>query len=164
MAFTFVLKIGSIKGESVVGGAKEPPIDVLEWSFGLTQSASAHTAQGGSSGTADVRDLTIKKYLDAASPVLLQECFNGTNQAPATLTCYKSSGKELLPYWKMSMEGTVFISSVNTGQPEPNDRLSETVTLNFSKATFEYTSQTANQGKGLSTNGVMTIAEKVTVG
>jgi type VI protein secretion system component Hcp len=58
------------------------------------------------------------------------------------------------------MSGTVFISSVNTGHPEPNDRYTETVTLNFAKAKFEYTGQNPDQSKGASVSGEFDISKK----
>jgi type VI secretion system secreted protein Hcp len=61
---------------------------------------------------------------------------------------------------KMTMSGTVFVSSVNTGHPEPNDRYTETVTLNFAKVKFEYTQQNADQSKGASVNGEFDISKK----
>ncbi len=71
MAFKICLKIGDIKGQSATKGHTDE-IDVLSWNWGLTQSASAHVATGAGSGSADVRDLTIKKYIDSASPTLIQ--------------------------------------------------------------------------------------------
>ncbi len=159
MAVSICIKIGNIKGESVTKG-HDKEIDVLEWSWGLTQSASAHISTGAGSGSADVRDLTIKKYVDAATPVLLQECFYGHDHKTATLTVLKAGGKAAIEMVKMTMSGTVFISSVNTGHPEPNDRYTETVTLNFAKVKFEYTGQNADQSKGASVSGEFDIAKR----
>src|SRR5512140_273389 len=159
MAVSICIKLGDIKGESMVKG-HEKEIDVLEWSWGLTQSASAHVSTGAGTGSADVRDLTIKKYVDAASPVLLQECFYGHDKKEAVLTVMKAGGKTAIDMVKMTMSGTVFISSVNTGHPEPNDRYTETVTLNFAKVKFEYTGQNADQSKGATIAGEFDISKK----
>jgi type VI secretion system secreted protein Hcp len=159
MAVSICIKIGTIKGESQIKG-HETDIDVLEWSWGLTQSASAHVGPGAGSGSADVRDLTIKKYVDAATPTLIQECFFGSDHKTATLTVLKAGGKTAVEMVKMTMSGTVFISSVNTGHPEPNDRYTETVTLNFAKAKFEYTGQNPDQSKGASVSGEFDISKK----
>jgi len=43
-------------------------IQVLSWNWGLTQSASAHSGTGASTGVADVKDLTFTKYVDKATP------------------------------------------------------------------------------------------------
>jgi len=159
MAVSIVIKIGKIQGDSVVA-KHEKEIDVLEWSWGLTQSASAHIATGAGSGSADVRDLTITKYVDSSSPTLLQECFYGHDHKEAILTVLKAGGKTAIEMVKMTMSGTVFISSVNTGQPTPDDRYTESVTLNFAKVKFEYTGQNADQSKGASVAGEFDIAKR----
>jgi type VI secretion system secreted protein Hcp len=159
MAFSIVLKVGKIQGESLVT-KHEKEIDVLEWSWGLTQSASAHIGTGAGSGSADVRDLTITKYVDAASPTLIQECFFGHDHKEATLTVLKAGGKSAIEMVKMTMSGTVFVSSVNTGHPTPDDRYTETVTLNFAKVKFEYTGQNKDQSKGASVAGEFDISKK----
>jgi type VI secretion system secreted protein Hcp len=159
MAVSICIKIGTIKGESQIKG-HETEVDVLEWSWGLTQSASAHVGSGAGSGSADVRDLTIKKYVDAATPTLIQECFFGNDHKTATLTVLKAGGKSAIEMVKMTMSGTVFVSSVNTGHPEPNDRYTETVTLNFAKVKFEYTGQNPDQSKGASVSGEFDISKK----
>ena len=113
MAVDIVLSIKTIKGESakVADG-----IDVLEWSWGLTQSASSHISTGAGSGSADVRDLTIKKWVDAASPNLIYSCFQGNDIGETKLSVTKVGGKGgPIEMVKMTMYGTVFISSVNTG-------------------------------------------------
>lgn len=162
MAVSIVIKIGNIAGESQVGeGAKSShvgEIDVLNWNWGLTQSASSHVGSGAGSGTADVRDLTFTKYIDKASPILLQECFKGSDQKQAVLTCIKVGGKEPIEFIKITMSGTVFLSSVSNGDVLPNDRYTETVTLNFSKVKFEYTTQNADQTKGATIAGEFTIS------
>jgi len=159
MAVSIVIKIGSIKGESVVKG-HEGQIDVLEWNWGLTQSASAHVSTGAGSGSADVRDLTIKKFVDASSPTLLQEAFYGHDHKEAILTVKKVGGKTPIDMVKMTMSGTVFVSSINTGQPSADDRYTETVTLNFAKVKFEYTGQNPDQSKGASVSGEFDIAKR----
>jgi type VI secretion system secreted protein Hcp len=159
MAVSIVLKLGTINGESVCA-KHEKEIDVLEWSWGLTQSATAHTSTGAGAGSADVRDLTIKKYVDVATPTLIQECFFGSDHKTATLTILKAGGKTPVEMLKLSMSGTVFISSVNTGHPTPNDRYTETVTLNFAKVKIEYSGQNADQSKGAAVSGEFDISKR----
>jgi type VI secretion system secreted protein Hcp len=158
---SMVLKLGSkqIYGESECEKHKKE-IDVLEWSWGLTQSASGHHGKGAGSGSADVRDLTIKKFVDASSPILIQECFKGSNHGEAILTVLKAGGAAPVEMVKMTMTGTVFISSVSTGHPTPDDRYTETVTLNFSKVKFEYTPQGEDQAKGAAIAGEFDIAAR----
>ena len=149
MAINVTISIGTIKGESAVNTGE---IDVLAWSWGLTQSASSHIATGGTSGSADVRDLTITKYVDLASPNLISDCFYGVNEVLAVMKVMKAAGDSKSPSYpfitmtmgdpgKSADKGCVIVSSVTTGQDGGNDRFIETVTLNFSKVTFSYNPQ-----------------------
>jgi type VI secretion system secreted protein Hcp len=167
MGVNIVLKLGDpmVKGESGVKG-HETEIDVLTWSWGLTQSASAHIATGAGTGSADVSDLTITKYIDSASPTLHQECFLGSDFKTATLTCIKVGGKAgPVEFIKIVMSGTVFISSVKPGDREvvdgkATDRFTETMTLNFAKVKIEYTGQKEDQSKGATVSGELNIAAR----
>jgi len=159
MALSSCIKIGKITGESTIKN-HAGEIDVLSWNWGLSQSASAHSGSGGGSGSADVKDLTFTKYVDSASPALLQQCFKGSNQGETVLTVLKASGQDALAFVRITMEGTVIISSVNVGDPLPNDRYSETVSLNFSRVKFEYTLQTGINTTGATSTGEFTISQQ----
>jgi type VI secretion system secreted protein Hcp len=148
MACSITIQIGDIKGESAgVGPGKDPKphageIDVLSWQWGISQPGSAHSGPGAGVGKADVKDLTFTKYVDKATPNLLFYCFKGTAFKEAVLTVTKVTGDDkALEFVVIKLTGTVFIASVSAGDPLPNDRYSETVTLNFNKATFQYTGQ-----------------------
>jgi type VI secretion system secreted protein Hcp len=150
MAFSICIKIGdknTIAGEFAgVGPAAKKPhageIEVLAWNWGISQPASGHSGPGASTGAADVKDLAFTKYVDKATPNLLYYCFKGTAFDKAVLTVTKVSGDDApLEFLVITLSGTVFISSVRTGDPLPNDRYGETVTLNFNKANIKYTPQ-----------------------
>jgi type VI secretion system secreted protein Hcp len=167
MALSMVIKIGSIQGESKVGEKSSSKaakhvneIDVLSWNWGLTQSASSHKGSGAGSGTADVRDLTFTKSMDSATPTLIYECFKGNDQATAVLTCLKVGGADPVEFMKITMSGTVFISSVSTGDVGPNDTMTETVSLNFSHVLVEYTSQGGNNIKGATNSKELDISSQ----
>jgi type VI secretion system secreted protein Hcp len=153
MGVNIVLKIADVPGESAVKG-HVGEIDCLSWSWGMTQSASAHIATGAGTGSADVRDLTITKYVDSASPNLFARCFDGHNVGKTILTCIKVGGKGgPIDYVKITMDKNVIVSSVSSGDMEmrdgkPTDRFIETVTFNFAKVNFEYTGQKDDQSKG----------------
>jgi len=129
----------------------------------MTQSASAHISTGAGTGSADVKDLTITKYVDRASPKLLYDCFKGTSHKSAILAVLKVMGdpKKPLPMVKITMSDTVFISSVHTGDPGENDRYIETVTLNFATVNLEYTGQKKDNTPDSSVpSGTIEIAKK----
>ncbi|MGZ4959716.1 MAG: type VI secretion system tube protein Hcp, partial [Methylomonas sp.] len=63
MAVDMFLTIDKIKGESRYD--KHPnEIDVLAWSWGVSNSGSAHVGGGAGAGKAHVQDLSFTKYID----------------------------------------------------------------------------------------------------
>ena len=114
-------------------------IDVLAFSWGMTQSGSMHTGSGGGSGKVNVQDMSITKYLDKATTVLMQKCCSGKHFDRAILTCRKA-GDTPIEYMKVTME-PVMVSSVSEGGSGGEDRQTENITLNFAKVWVEYTPQ-----------------------
>jgi type VI secretion system secreted protein Hcp len=145
MAMDMFFTIDSIKGESSDGTYKES-IDVLAWSWGLTQSASAHQGSGGGSGKVSVHDLSFTKYIDKATSDLMSACASGKHLKDAKLVVRKAGGDAPLDYLKVTLED-VIVASVSTGGSGGEDRLTENVVLNFGKFTVEYNPQD-NKGGG----------------
>ncbi len=139
MAVDIFLKIEGCEGESK-DNVHAGEIDVLAFSWGLTQSGSMHTAGGGGSGKVNVQDLSITKYLDKASTVLMQKCCNGNHFASAVLVCRKVGGDSPVEYFKVTME-KVMVTSVSEGGSGGEDMQTENITLNFAKVKVEYTPQ-----------------------
>jgi type VI secretion system secreted protein Hcp len=156
MAFDICIKIGTIPGEYATEGHADE-IEVLSWHWGLTQSSSAHHGKGGGAGSANVHDLTIKKYVDKASPTLVEQCFHGINQTEAILCVRKAGDTSGMDFIKITMSGVVYITSVQTGEALPNDMYGETVTLNFSDVKFEYKVQQDDHSDGPVTTGSFSI-------
>lgn len=138
MAVDIFMKIKDIKGESQDKSHKEE-IDVLAWSWGASQSATTHIGGGGGSGKVNVQDLSFTKYIDASSPDLLLACCNGKHLGEALLIVRKA-GENPVEYLKIKLT-EVIISSISTGGSGGEDRLTEHVTLNFSKVALDYTAQ-----------------------
>jgi len=144
MAVDMFIKIGDIKGESQDHKHKDE-IDVLAWSWGLSQSGTFHGGGGGGAGKVNVQDISITKWVDKSSPVLMKMCCNG-KQYPEALLTVRKAGEKPLEYIKIKME-KVMITSVSTGGSGGEDRLTENVTLNFAKVSYDYTPQTG-EGRG----------------
>ncbi len=138
MAMDQFLKIDDIEGESV-DSVHAKTIDVLAWSWGMSQSGTTHMGGGGGSGKVNVQDLSITKYVDKSSTNLMLACCDGTHFKEALLTVRKA-GKTALEYVKITMK-EVIISSVSTGGSGGEDRLTENVSLNFAEVKVEYTPQ-----------------------
>jgi type VI secretion system secreted protein Hcp len=145
MALDMFIKVGAIKGESKDVKHKDE-IDVLAWSWGLSQSGTTQMGGGGGSGKVSVQDLSFTKYLDTATPPLVDACCKGTHETKATLTLRKAGDKPL-EYLIITMD-EVLVTSVSTGGSGGEDRITENVTLNFAKFKLEYTEQTEKGGAG----------------
>jgi len=144
MATDMFLKLTGIEGESVdKTHAKE--IDVLAWSWGMSNSGTTHLGTGGGSGKVNVQDLSVTKYVDASSSALITACCKGTHIDDATLIVRKA-GDSPLEYIKIHMS-EVMVVAVSTGGSGGEDRLTENVTLNFAKFKYSYQPQDAKGGK-----------------
>jgi type VI secretion system secreted protein Hcp len=138
MAVDMFLKLGDVKGESV-DAKRKGEIDILAWSWGMSQSGTTHSGPGGGAGKVNVQDVSVTKYIDKASSVLAGACCKGTHFKEALVTVRKAGDKPL-EYVKLTMYD-VMITAVSTGGSQGEDRLTENVTLNFAKFKYEYTPQ-----------------------
>lgn len=145
MAVDIFIKIGDIKGESVDKTHKDE-IEVLNWSWGMSQSGNMHTGTGGGAGKVNIQDLSLTKYVDKATPNLMMHCSSGKHVPKVTLTVRKAGGDNQVEYLIINLE-EVLISSLSTGGSGSDDRLIENVTLNFAKVTVDYQPQKADGTK-----------------
>jgi type VI secretion system secreted protein Hcp len=144
MAVDMFIKIKDLPGEAKDDKHKDE-IDVLAWSWGLSQSASGHVGGGSGAGKVNVQDLSFTKYIDKASPNLMLFCCQGKHLADAKLTVRKA-GENPLEYLTITMTDCL-ISSISTGGSGGEDRLTENVTLNFSQVKVAYAEQDKKGGK-----------------
>ena len=141
MAVDMFLKIDDIEGESV-DDVHAGEIDVLSWSWGMSQSGTTHSGPGGGAGKVNVQDLSFVHYVDKSSANLMKMCCNGKHFEEATLVVRKA-GEMPLEYMIITMKGGL-ISSVSTGGSGGEDRITENITLNFSEFKTEYVPQMAD--------------------
>ncbi len=145
MAVDMFIKIDNIKGESK-DKAHEGETDVLSWSWGMSQSGTMHVGGGGGAGKVHVADLNFTKWMDKGSTDLMLACCKGTHIPKAVLVVRKAGGSPV-EYLTITME-EVLIASVSTGGSGGEDRLTESVSLNFAKVKVKYIEQTAEGGEG----------------
>jgi type VI secretion system secreted protein Hcp len=151
MAIDTFLKLGALKGESQVKG-HEDQIQVLAWSWGMSQTGTTHHGSGGGAGKVNVQDLSFTHYVDSSTPALILACCKGTHYDDATLTMRKAGG-EALPYLTISLKD-IIISSVSGGGSGGEDQQTENVTLNF--ASFEVSYQ-PQDNKGAKKGGAIAV-------
>ena len=145
MAVDMFIKIATVDGEAQDTKHKKE-IDVLSWSWGMTNSGSAHAGGGAGAGKVNVQDLTFTKWVDSATPKLALACCSGHHFQDAVLVVRKA-GEKPVEYLKIKMDG-VFITSLSTGGSGGEDRLTENVTLNFSKVSLDYVPQSDKGSAG----------------
>jgi type VI secretion system secreted protein Hcp len=150
------LKLDGVDGEAA-DKQHSKQIDVLSWSWGAANHGSAHVGGGAGTGKVQAQDLHFTKYVDSSSPKLLLSCFSGKHHSDALLSVRKAGGESPLEYFKITFK-EVFITSVSTGGHGHDDRLTEQVTLNFSKVSVDYTPQNAKGGAGTAINFSWNIA------
>ncbi len=142
----FLLIEGEIDGESQDGSHKGE-IDILAWSWGMSNAGSFHVGGGGGSGKANFQDMSFTKWIDLSTPILSLYCANGDHFPSAQLTVRKA-GKIPLEYLIIKME-KVLVTSMSTGGSGGEDRLTENVTLNFASCEVLYTEQKETGEEGL---------------
>jgi type VI secretion system secreted protein Hcp len=133
-------KIGNIKGESTDSKHKDE-IEVLSWTWGVTQSGTMSHGGGGGSGKATFHDLNFTHHIDKASPLLLKACATGQHLPAATITVRKS-GKGQQEYLIIKLTD-VLVASVTMSVAE-GGATAENVSLQFAKVDLEYKPQKAD--------------------
>jgi type VI secretion system secreted protein Hcp len=133
-------KLGDIKGESLDDKHKGE-IEVLSWSWGLSNAGQMAHGGGGGEGKANFSDLSFMHRIDKASPSLLRACATGQHLKQATITRRKS-GKGQQEFLTIKMSD-VIISSVQESDSSGGDQI-EAVTLAFAKVDVEYKPQKAD--------------------
>jgi type VI secretion system secreted protein Hcp len=162
MAMDMFIKIGDLKGESRDKTYKEN-IDVLAWSWGMSNSGSAHMGGGAGSGKVNVQDISFTKYIDASSNALMDACCTGKHFPEAKLIVRKAGGTPV-EYVVITLN-EVMVTAVSTGGSGGEDRLTENVTLNFAKFKFSYQEQDEKGAKKGGTKDVVyNIAENTKEG
>jgi type VI secretion system secreted protein Hcp len=97
MALDMFLKLDGIGGEASDAKHKGE-IDVLSWSWGLSEPA-APAGGGGGAGKVKVENISIQKLVDLASPLLLSFSAQGKHIKEGTLATRKggkSGGDDFL--------------------------------------------------------------------
>ena len=141
MASDIFAKIGDIKGESPDDKHKGE-IEVLSWSWGVTQSGTMAHGGGGGEGKANFNDLNFTHHIDKASPVLLKACATGEHIKEATITVRKAGkGQQEFLIIKMA---DIIITGVAPSGAGDGAATAEHVALQFAKVDLEYKPQKAD--------------------
>ncbi len=138
MASDIFAKIGDIKGESQDDKHKGE-VEILSWSWGVTQSGTMAHGGGGGEGKANFNDFNFTHHIDKASPVLLKACATGEHIKEATITVRKAGkGQQEFLIIKMA---DIIITGVAPSGAGDGAATAEHVALQFAKVDLEYKPQ-----------------------
>lgn len=121
------LEISGVPGEVTTPAAYVNHIQVLAASWGGSRPCP--------SGASNFQDLSMTKYVDKASTLLLTAMKNGTVYPTATLRFIGPHGQVYTSYQLTNAA----VTSVSTGGSGGEDRNTENVTMTFSQMTVTYT-------------------------
>lgn len=138
MASNYFLKFTpEIKGESQQKGF-EGQIEILSFSWGVSQAGGFSYGTGGTSSQANLQDLSLSFRHGPASPKLMLNCATGKHLTSVVLTCLRASDKPE-KYLEITLTDVV-ISSYQTGG-SGDDMPIESMSLNFAEIKEEYFEQ-----------------------
>ena len=147
MAVDMYLKVEGIDGESK-DSKHSNHIQVLSWSWDVSQKGTAGSGSGLTAGSVEHRDIIIRKLVDKASPNLYSHCCTGEHIASADLIVRKAAGKSgALEYVVIHLEKVIITGYSLGGQPQA-DQIEEEVKINYAKVQITYTPQD-DEGQGM---------------
>lgn len=139
MASDIFAKLGDIKGESL-DAKHQGEIEVLSFSWGVSNVAPVGVGSGGGAGKAKFQDLVIVHRIDKASPLLMQACATGKHLNEATIT-HRKAGKGQQEYLIVKLNDVLITAVTHSGTAEQPDTSAESVSLSFAKVHLEYRPQ-----------------------
>ena len=131
------LEIDGIKGESADKAHKDT-IDILSFSFGVTNSGGGGTGAGGGAGKASFSSFKFNKLYDASSPPLFSATATGKHIESATFA-FRRNGGDPGDFLTVKLTDVVVSGYQQGGTKEPP--LLEGVELDASKIAIEYKPQ-----------------------
>jgi type VI secretion system secreted protein Hcp len=155
MSQLLFIKIETIPGESTNADHRDE-LEVTSWSWITNQSPSSGSeSTAGRPGTKiPAPFICFTHYIDKASPELLVKSFTGQRIPKALLSAQSAMGGHGNPvdFLKITMEDVIIKTIEPTGNAGP-DRMTEKVTLSFSRLKEEYTSISSSGHSGTISRG-----------
>jgi type VI secretion system secreted protein Hcp len=139
MAVDVFLKIKGIEGESADAKHKNE-IDVLSYSWGISQTGTMGYGGGGGAGKANFHDFSFIMRMNKATPKLMHAIATGTHIEEAVLCCRKAGGKQA--DYMIYKFYDLLISNYDTSGS--GEEPFESCSFNFSKMEMEYKVQSAD--------------------
>jgi type VI secretion system secreted protein Hcp len=138
MAFDAFLKLDGIPGESTDAKHKDE-IEILSFSWGVSNSGATHSGGGGGAGKATFQDFNFMSMLQKSSPKIWLACATGEHIKSAVLTLRKAGGDSAgAEFYKVTLTD-VLVSSFQESGSEGGDLPFDSFSLNYAKIRTDYT-------------------------
>jgi len=162
MASDIFAKIGDIKGESQDDKHKDE-IDVMSYSWGVSQAGTLAHGGGGGEGKAQFNDFNFTTNVSKASPALFLACASGTHIKEATITVRTAGENKAQGDYLILKMTDVLVSSYNAAGSSQGDRPTESISMAYAKVEFTYKPQNADGslGAGITTGWDLKANKKV---
>jgi type VI secretion system secreted protein Hcp len=151
-----------VKLEGIDGESKQVDhkgwIDVLGFSYSVTQSASMHSGGGGGVGKADFGPVLFTHYLDKASPNLFKYCAAGKHIPKVTFSVCKA-GDGSKEFAKIALTD-VIVANVSPGGASGSG-MTETVAMSYAKIETTVKEQMDDGTMGAGVDGNWNVKENV---
>ena len=138
------VQIDGIKGESTDSKLGDA-IDISSFSFGVTNSGSAHVGSGAGAGRASFSSFKFNKLYDVSSPALFAATASGKHIDDATFS-FRRAGENSATFLTVKLTDVLVSGYQQGGTKEPP--LLEAVSLDASKVEIEYRPQQADGSLG----------------
>lgn len=151
MAVDMFLKLDGIKGESKADGHKDE-IDVLSYSWGLTQTGTMAFGGGAGAGKVQFQDFHFTKKTDKSSPLLFLGCATGEHIKSGIITVRKAGAEQKsdADFLKITLSDCLVSSYQNSGS-SGGDVPTDSFSLNYAKIEFTYMRQDPDGSAGETT-------------
>jgi type VI secretion system secreted protein Hcp len=138
MAVDMFLKIDGIKGESRDSRHKDE-IEILSYSWGLSQSGTMAFGGGGGAGKVQFQDFHFTNVVSKASPSLFLKCATGEHIKEATLTVRKAGGEQ--QDFLIIKLNDALVSSYQSDGSSGDNLPTDSVSINYAKIEYTYKEQ-----------------------
>ena len=151
------MTIPDVPGEATAKGF-EQLIECLSLAHGVSQAATA--TQSGSLGDANChhQDISVSKLTDSSSPLLLQNCCEAKNFPEIMIQVTKTVASQQIAYLVVTLTDCILSSVSYSGDGEGSPV--ESLTINYAKVVWNYTSVDKTGTVGGSTEGAWNLAEQ----
>jgi type VI secretion system secreted protein Hcp len=139
MAFDAFLKLDGIPGESTDAKHKDE-IEVLSFSWGVSNSGAVAHGGGGGAGKATFQDFSFMSRLQRSSPKIWLACATGEHIKSAVLTLRKAGGEITgAEFYKVTLTDVLVSSFQESGSEGGDDVPFDSFSLNYAKIRTDYT-------------------------